>query len=153
MKMLAALFSGLLFGFGLTLSGMTNPAKVVNFLDLTGHWDPSLGFVMGGGLLVTLPAFFLARRRRAPLLDSRFHFSPRSDIDARLIVGAALFGAGWGLAGLCPGPAIASLWRGAPVILVFVAAMAAGMLLNDRLLQRPAAKTGSKASPSVVAGT
>lgn len=135
MKIVAALFAGVLFGFGLALGGMTDPAKVVGFLDISGQWDPSLGFVMGAALLVTLPAFALARRGDAqPLLAASFSWPTRKDIDARLLGGAALFGLGWGITGLCPGPALASLITGLPLLLVFVAAMFAGMWLHDRVL-------------------
>lgn len=138
MKIAFALISGSLFGFGLALSGMTDPAKVIGFLDVTGSWDPSLAFVMGCALLVSLPAFQLARRRR----DARPWFSPEfawptiKTIDWRLLAGAALFGIGWGITGLCPGPALASLISGAPLIIGFVLAMLVGMWLHDRLLAK-----------------
>jgi uncharacterized membrane protein YedE/YeeE len=155
MKALVSLLCGTVFGFGLQLSGMANPAKVAGFLDVLGAWDPSLAFVMGGALVVTVPAFFLTRRG-TPLLEPRFHFPDRTAIDGRLVGGAALFGVGWGVSGLCPGPAIANLGRGVPEILAFVAAMAAGMMLHDRflagLLERksaaPAAPPRDSAAPS-----
>jgi uncharacterized membrane protein YedE/YeeE len=100
--------AGLLFGGGLTVSQMVNPEKVISFLDITGDWDPSLAFVMGGALLVTLVGYRIVLKRSAPLFDEKFRLPTRKDIDAPLLVGAALFGAGWGLAGLCPGPALAS---------------------------------------------
>lgn len=128
-----AALTGVLFGAGLFISGMTDPLKVQAFLDLAGQWDPTLALVMGGGLLVTLPGFWLLRRRSAPLLEPRFYLPTRKDIDARLIGGAACFGIGWGLAGFCPGPALASLVSFDPAILIFVAAMLAGMALADRL--------------------
>jgi uncharacterized membrane protein YedE/YeeE len=138
---LVALLAGLLFGGGLVLSGMVNPQKVLGFLDLaaipSGGWDPSLAFVMGGALLVAMPVFALARRRAGPLLDATFHEPARRAIDARLILGALLFGAGWGLVGFCPGPALAALgidgWQ-APL---FVAAMLGGMILHGRTVGRP----------------
>lgn len=141
MRSIVALASGLLFGAGLVVGGMTDPAKVLGFLDLAGAWDPSLAFVMGTALLVTLPTFQLLKGRKRPLFDDRFYLPTRKDLDPQLIGGAVLFGTGWGLAGLCPGPAIANLWTGSPQVLVFVAAMLAGMWLKDRLsaLSMPAA--------------
>jgi uncharacterized membrane protein YedE/YeeE len=133
MKMLlGALMSGLVFGFGLVISGMTQPAKILGFLDIFGVWDPTLAFVMGAALAVSLPGFYLARRRERPLLTARFRWPTRSEIDAPLIGGAALFGIGWGLVGLCPGPAIVNLATFLPQIFMFVVAMGAGMLALDR---------------------
>lgn len=129
MKALLALLAGTIFGFGLSLSGMTDPQKVIGFLDLAGDWQPTLGFVMGGALLITFPAFALIRRRHAPMLDTKFYLPTLKHIDRRLLIGAALFGIGWGLAGFCPGPAIASLASGSPIVIAFVAAMIGGMLL------------------------
>ena len=100
--------AGLFFGGGLTVSQRVNPEKVISFLDITGNWDPSLAFVMGGALLVTLVGYRIVLKRSEPLFDEKFRLPTRKDIDAPLLVGAALFGAGWGLAGLCPGPALAS---------------------------------------------
>lgn len=132
---LIALGAGLLFGIGLAVSGMFDPAKVLGFLDLaaiaTGGWDPSLAFVMAGGLAVTLPAFQLARRWRQPVAAPQFHTPAAKGIDARLVLGALLFGIGWGLVGYCPGPALAALAFGASGTIVFVLAMAAGMLLHS----------------------
>jgi uncharacterized membrane protein YedE/YeeE len=122
---------GLLFGSGLVLSGMSNPAKVLNFLDLGGipggTWDPSLAFVMAGAVTVAFIGFRLVLRRAAPILDDRFHLSDRRGIDSRLILGPAIFGIGWGLVGFCPGPAVTSLGFGSPRGLLFVAAMLVGM--------------------------
>lgn len=132
MNALVALVAGLLFGFGLSLSGMTDPLKVLGFLDLAGAWQPTLAFVMGGALLVTVPAFALIRRRGAPMFEKQFFLPTRRDLDARLLAGAAIFGIGWGIAGFCPGPAIASLASASPLILVFCVAMVAGMALADR---------------------
>jgi hypothetical protein len=132
MPVLAALLCGVVFGVGLAVGGMTNPAKVLGFLDVTGVWDPSLAFVMGGALGVNALAFALTRRRAQPLFAQSFALPTRSGLDRQLVVGAALFGVGWGLVGLCPGPALASLLRGVPAVYAFVAAMVAGMLL-DRL--------------------
>jgi hypothetical protein len=126
---LAALVAGVLFGLGLALSQMINPAKVLAFLDLAGAWDPSLAVVMAGALLVTLPAYRLAGRRPRPLLAERFAWPTARDIDRRLVGGAALFGIGWGLVGFCPGPAIASFAFGLPKSFVFVGTMAAGAML------------------------
>ncbi len=127
-----SLVSGLLFGAGLALGGMTDPGKVVAFLDVTGAWDPSLAFVMGSALLVTFPVFAWVRRSTRPLFAERFQLPTRRDLDPQLLVGAALFGIGWGIAGLCPGPAIANLGAGSPEILLFVVTMVAGMWLRDR---------------------
>jgi uncharacterized membrane protein YedE/YeeE len=138
LKALLALLAGTIFGFGLSLSGMTDPQKVIGFLDLSGRWQPTLGFVMGGALLITFPAFALIRRRRAPVLDAKFYLPTQKHIDRRLLIGAALFGIGWGVAGFCPGPAIASLASGSPIVIAFVAAMIGGMLLAN-LFQKKAA--------------
>jgi len=130
---IAALIAGLLFGLGLVVSGMVNPAKVLNFLDVAGNWDPTLAFVMGGALLVTIPGFRLILKREMPLLDGRFHLPERSDIDTPLVVGAILFGIGWGLGGFCPGPAVTALVTGFAPVFAFVAAMLAGSWLAARL--------------------
>jgi uncharacterized membrane protein YedE/YeeE len=129
---------GLIFGVGLIVSGMTNPAKILNFLDLTGTWDPSLAFVMVGAIAVTAPGYWFVHRRAAPLLEPVFSDPPRTPIDARLITGAAIFGVGWGLGGLCPGPAITSLALAAPGILVFVPAMLAGVVSGSIITTRRA---------------
>lgn len=133
MRLVAWFVAGLVFGLGLIVSGMADPAKVLGFLDVAGmadgSWDPSLAFVMGGAILVAAPGFRLAMRRRAPLLDARFHVPAERRIDGRLVGGAALFGLGWGLSGFCPGPAILAVPLGAPGTLVFVAAMVAGFAL------------------------
>ncbi len=128
-RVLVALALGALFGVGLTVSQMVNPAKVIGFLDVTGPWDASLAFVMGGALLITLPAFALAKRRAAPLLGASFAIPPLRDVDGRLVGGSVLFGLGWGMAGFCPGPALASLGLGESATYPFVAAMVAGTLL------------------------
>lgn len=127
-----SLLAGLLFGAGLALGGMTDPGKVAAFLDVAGQWDPSLGFVMGSALLITFPVFAWVRRNAKPLLAERFQLPTKRDLDPQLLVGAALFGIGWGIAGLCPGPAIANLAAGSPQILLFVVAMVGGMWLRDR---------------------
>lgn len=135
-RLLAALVAGALFATGLVLSGMVNPARVLGFLDVAGAWDPTLAFVMAGALTVAAPAFWLQRRRARPLLDTAFHLPPKLTIDRPLLAGAVLFGLGWGLAGFCPGPALAALGGGQPGVLVFVAAMAAGMVLYRLVLRR-----------------
>ena len=133
-----ALTSGTIFGAGLALGGMTDPARVRGFLDVLGAWDPTLAFVMAGALVPMAIAWRFANKRAAPLVDVEFHVPETRTIDARLLAGAALFGIGWGIAGLCPGPAIADLaLRPAPAA-VFVAAMLIGFALH-RLLDRPRA--------------
>ncbi len=127
---------GVLFGLGLMVSGMTNPAKIIAFLDLAGPWDPSLIFVMGGAVLVGLIAFYLAKKRTESFLGGAMHIPTRRDIDRPLIIGSALFGVGWGLAGFCPGPALVSLGTGELKAVVFVIAMLAGMVLFDVLGQK-----------------
>ena len=122
---------GLLFGIGLILSGMTDPGKVIGFLDLFGAWDPSLALVMGGAILVGLLAFAVAKKRTTTFLGGALHLPTSSTIDKRLLFGGLLFGAGWGLAGFCPGPALVSLGSGQPKALVFVLAMLAGMLVFE----------------------
>ncbi|MEQ9010694.1 MAG: YeeE/YedE family protein [Algiphilus sp.] len=133
---IASLIAGALFGLGLVISGMVNPAKVLNFLDVAGSWDPTLAFVMGGALLITVPGFRLVLKRETPLLDGRFHLPERNDIDAPLIVGAILFGIGWGIGGFCPGPAVTAVTTGMPPVLAFVIAMLAGSWLAGQLRQR-----------------
>ena len=125
MQMLVSLIAGLVFGLGLILAGMTDPAKVQAFLDLLGNWDPSLALVMGGAIAVAAPAFWWVERRR-PDID----LPPRQGVTPRLLLGGALFGAGWGLAGYCPGPGLAGLAGGSIEALWFVPAMAAGLLLH-----------------------
>jgi uncharacterized protein len=131
----ASLLAGLVFGLGLILSGMANPAKVLGFLDLAGAWDPSLGFVMMGAIGIALPAFALARRRPRSLLGREIKLPEARGIDRRLVGGSLLFGIGWGLAGFCPGPALVALGMGEGQALIFVAAMVAGMGLFE-LLER-----------------
>lgn len=126
-RLLVALAAGLLFGLGLTVSGMINPATVLNFLDVTGHWDPSLAFVMVGAISVAAIGFALARRRPAPLCAPTLSGPTKTRVDTRLVGGAVLFGTGWGLVGYCPGPALAALFFGKWRTLIFVAAMLVGM--------------------------
>lgn len=132
---------GLLFGVGLIVAGMTDPAKVLGFLDLAGSWDPSLAFVMGGGIMVGLGAFATAKKRTTAFFGGAMHLPNSTDIDKRLIGGGLLFGAGWGLAGFCPGPAIVSLGAGQPKAAVFVAAMLAGMAVFEIVERMQARKS------------
>lgn len=134
-------FVGLLFGLGLIVSGMTDPSKVLGFLDLAGTWDPSLAFVMGGGILVGLGAFAVAKTRTTNFLGGALHLPTSTAIDKRLIGGGLLFGAGWGLAGFCPGPAIVSMGAGQPKAAVFVAAMLAGMAVYEIVERMQARKS------------
>lgn len=136
MRILMALITGLVFGIGLIVAGMTNPAKVLGFLDLAGRWDPSLALVMAGAILVALPAFRVAARRRQSLLGEPMHLPTATRIDRRLVLGSLAFGAGWGLAGFCPGPALASLATGGVQPLIFCAAMLAGMGIFELLERR-----------------
>lgn len=122
---------GLVFGWGLLIAGMTDPGKVQGFLDLAGAWDPSLAFVMGGAIAVGVVAFAVARRRTTTVLGGVLHLPTSTDIDRRLIAGAAIFGVGWGLAGFCPGPGIVAIGLGEPLALLFVVAMLVGMGLQD----------------------
>lgn len=131
MQRVSEFLVGLLFGIGLLLSGMTDPGKVIGFLNLAGDWDPSLALVMGGAILVGVFAFAFAKKRTTTFLGDALHLPSASDIDRPLIVGSLMFGVGWGLAGFCPGPALVSLGSGQPKALVFVLAMIAGMLLYD----------------------
>jgi uncharacterized protein len=126
---LAAFVAGLIFAVGLALSGMTQPGKVAAFLDLFGNWDPSLAFVMMGAIAVHAVLYRVIRQRTTPLFAQTFSIPIRSDLDPRLIGGAALFGIGWGLGGFCPGPAVTSLVSGQSSVIIFVAAMIAGMFL------------------------
>lgn len=122
---------GLLFGLGLMLSGMTDPSKVLGFLDLFGTWDPSLAFVMGGAIAVGFFAFALARKRTTNFLGGAMHLPKATQIDRRLVLGGLTFGAGWGLAGFCPGPGIVSMAAGEVKAAVFVAAMVTGMVIFE----------------------
>lgn len=133
-----ALLAGLLFGVGLILGGMTQPAVVLGFLDLFGAWNPRLLWVMAAAVATTAVGYRLLLRRRGPWLDSSFHLSAARAADRRLLLGAALFGIGWGIAGYCPGPALVSLGGGTPSVLVLVVAMALGSWLASRL---PAPRT------------
>lgn len=145
MNILMALIVGLVFGIGLIVSGMTDPAKVIGFLDLAGNWDPSLAFVMGGAILVGLVAFRHAGKRERSLLGEAMRLPTASRIDRRLVLGSLAFGAGWGLAGYCPGPALASLATGDPKPWLFAVAMVAGMglfELTERFTNRSSQAAG-----------
>ena len=141
LRVSAALASGLIFGLGLSLSGMLNPARVQAFLDVFGNWDPSLAFVLGGAVAVAFIGVRAAQRMGHPVLDDMFHLPTNQTIDAPLIIGSVLFGLGWGIGGFCPGPAIASVsvavfTSSAPQVILFVLAMLVGMTLHDRLWSR-----------------
>ena len=122
---------GVFFGFGLIISGMTNPQKILNFLDLAGSWDPSLLFVMGGAVLVGLAGFYLLTKRSQAFFGGALHVPTRRDISKPLVIGSIIFGVGWGIAGFCPGPAIVSIGSGQAKAVVFVIAMLAGMLICE----------------------
>jgi uncharacterized membrane protein YedE/YeeE len=131
MLVVAALSCGLIFGWGLLISGMLQPAKVLAFLDTFGAWDPSLAVVMIAALVVSVPGFMLAKRRERPILAAQSVWPTKMGIDRPLLIGSALFGVGWGLAGLCPGPALENLATLSPRVVAFVIAMAGGMALRD----------------------
>jgi uncharacterized protein len=132
---------GLIFGLGLVISGMSDPAKVLNFLDLagigSGTWDPSLAFVMAGAVAVTFVGYNRIQRQPRPVFGEKFHLPTKQELDLRIISGPAIFGVGWGLAGFCPGPAVTALGFGSSAAVIFVAAMAAGMMLARWLADRP----------------
>jgi hypothetical protein len=136
LQIIAAFGSGLIFGAGLMISGMTDPLRVLGFLDVFGRWDPTLAFVMIAALVVTMPGFALARYLGKPVLAAQNLWPTRTVIDRRLVFGAVLFGIGWGLVGLCPGPSLVNLATFSPPVIVFVAAMAVAMVLHDRLRKR-----------------
>jgi uncharacterized protein len=131
MAALASLICGLIFGFGLLISGMTQPQKVLAFLDVLGRWDPTLAFVMAGALAISSAGFVLARTRGRPMLAAEHLWPTRTDFDRPLVVGSVMFGIGWGLVGLCPGPALENLASLSPQVIVFVLAMIAGMIAKD----------------------
>lgn len=136
LRLAAALLSGLLFGVGLAMSGMLDPARVRGFLDVTGAWDPTLAFVLAGAVMASSLGTALARSLRRPLLADTFDWPTRTRIDRPLVLGAVLFGIGWGLSGFCPGPAVAALSTGLMPVIVFVAAMLVGMALHGALRRR-----------------
>jgi uncharacterized membrane protein YedE/YeeE len=143
---LSSFISGLVFALGLGISGMTRPIKVIGFLDFFGDWDASLAFVMIGAIGVYFVAYRLSRTMRSPILAATFSIPARSDVDARLLGGAALFGAGWGLAGFCPGPAVTSLASGSAPVVVFVASMAAGIYLHGWFSQLELSRSSGRAA-------
>lgn len=145
--LLSALGCGLLFGFGLSLSGMLDPARVRGFLDVFGDWDPSLAFVLGGAVVASFAGFRLSRQLGAPVLAPRYDLPTKSNVDAQLILGSAIFGLGWGIAGLCPGPAIASLSLGLFPTVVFTLAMIAGMGVFRRAFREPMVRTEPTVPP------
>ena len=136
MQRVIEFFAGLIFGLGLLLSGMTDPGKVQAFLDLAGHWDPSLAFVMGGGVLVGVLGFGIAKRKNKSLSGQVFHWPELRHVDRALILGSLIFGIGWGLAGFCPGPALVSMASGEVKAVVFVLAMLSGIVWFDRITRR-----------------
>jgi len=135
-KLLFALLSGAIFGLGLMIAGMANPAKVVAFLDITGQWDPSLALVMVGAIAVAAPAFLWARRRQHALLGEEMQIPTNRRLDSRLLIGSALFGIGWGMAGICPGPAWVLAGAGSLAGVQFVVAMLVGMALYETMILR-----------------
>jgi hypothetical protein len=136
MRLIAGYIIGLIFGLGIAISGMINPAKVLNFFDIAGTWDPSLILVMGGALVTTFIGYRVVFGRTSPLLDTAFHLPGNAAIDARLLAGAAIFGLGWGIAGFCPGGALPALGTGQWEVLTFVAALIAGIVLTKTLTSR-----------------
>ena len=146
--LLTSFLSGMVFALGLGISGMTRPVKVIGFLDFFGAWDASLAFVMIGAIAVYFAAYRWSGKMSSPLLAADFSLPKRSDLDAKLIAGAALFGSGWGLGGFCPGPALTSLASSAPPVLIFVAAMMAGMWLHTWVSELGATTAAWGASPS-----
>jgi len=142
MRQFSSYLIGLIFGIGISFSGMANPAKVLNFFDVAGHWDPSLIFVMGGALVVTFIGYHFVLRRPVPMIDAKFHLPENRHLDARLLGGAAVFGIGWGIAGFCPGGALPALGTGQTEVLAFVAALIAGIFAAKGLM----ALTGARAA-------
>lgn len=141
----AAFISGLVFGVGLIVSGLVNPAKVLGFLDITGRWDPSLALVMAGAVAVGAVAFLIADQRTESLLHAQMRLPATQQVDARLVIGSLLFGVGWGLAGFCPGPALVALGTGLPKAVIFVVSMLAGMAIFELLERR---RLGSATRPT-----
>ncbi len=138
MRVISAYLIGLIFGIGISISGMADPAKVLNFFDLFGTWDPSLVFVMGGGLIVTFIGYRFVLRRRSPVLEHSFVLPKSRRLDLRLLGGSAVFGIGWGLSGFCPGGVLPVIGTGRPDVLIFVASLVAG-IMAARLFNRPVA--------------
>ena len=140
MRLVTALVIGLIFGTGIAVSGMINPAKVLNFFDLFGTWDPSLAFVMAGALAVAIPGYRLVLRRPGPAFEPRFQLPDTRVIDRRLILGSAGFGIGWGIAGFCPGGALPAIGTGDPAVFLFLAALIGGLLVARVLQARAPAR-------------
>ncbi len=136
---ITAFVAGLIFGLGLLLAGMANPAKVLAFLDIAGNWDPSLALVMGGAIPVSAIGFYLTRHRSGPVFGASFQLPTNTQLDKRLVLGALGFGVGWGLAGFCPGPALVALGTGSLKAIVFVAAMLSGMVIFEMMEKRKSA--------------
>lgn len=146
-RVIAATTSGIVFGFGLSLSGMLDPARVRGFLDVFGPWDPSLAFVLGGAVAAAAVGVWFSSRLARPAFDDAFHLPETRTIDARLVAGSAIFGIGWGMSGLCPGPALASVTLGVPATLLFLAAMFVGMAIHDFGPLRPRAVGDPSSNP------
>ena len=146
MFLLSSLLAGLVFGLGLIVSGMANPAKVLGFLDLAGAWDPSLALVMGGAIAVGFFAFLFAKKRTLSLIGAEMKLPKARGIDRRLVMGSVIFGMGWGLAGFCPGPGLVALGAGAPKAAAFVVAMLIGMIVFELLEKRQRARTNRNIS-------
>ena len=144
MRLITSYLIGVIFGVGISISGMANPAKVLNFFDIAGAWDPSLIFVMGGALITTFIGYRIVLRRPAPTLEETFKLPTRSDLDLPLIGGSALFGVGWGIAGFCPGGALPALGTGRSEVIIFTVALIAG-IFAAKALQRIIPKQASKA--------
>jgi|TARA_B110000908_G_scaffold102761_1_gene121127 uncharacterized membrane protein YedE/YeeE len=147
MRLFTSYLIGLVFGVGIAISGMANPAKVLNFFDIAGTWDPSLAFVMGGGLIVTFIGYRFVLKRPAPLLSVSFQLPTRRDLDLPLIAGSAVFGVGWGIAGFCPGGALPALGTGRMEVFAFVAALLVG-IFAAKVLQAALAKRSQIQAPS-----
>lgn len=146
MRLVAVYLIGLVFGLGISVSGMANPAKVLNFFDVAGTWDPSLAFVMGGALAVTAVGYYFILRRPAPMMAPGFQLPSASRIDAKLVGGSAVFGIGWGLSGFCPGGALPALGTGRWEVFAFLAAMLAGMFAARALMARSERATSGLAA-------
>ena len=136
MRLFSIYVIGIIFGVGISMSGMANPAKVINFFDVAGTWDPSLMFVMGGALLITFIGYRFVLKGQSPVFDSKFHLPNKQDIDMQLVGGSALFGIGWGIAGFCPGGAIPAIGTGHNEVFIFMASLVVGIMIA-RFLQRP----------------
>jgi len=147
MRNLLTLLTGIVFGTGIALSGMANPAKVINFFDIAGSWDPSLAFVMGGAVIVTFIGYRLVLRRERPVFEPQFDIPTNRRLDVKLIGGSAIFGVGWGIAGFCPGGALPALGTGNTNVIIFVVALIAGMFFTRFMLTRGGAG-GKTAQPA-----